>query len=196
MRSGRYLSSVREALPEDARANLDLALSGDALAARRLMIVAPRRLRGHIASLAYQRKTPNPAYREIIRAVWAPQTRHLFVAHWSTPVVRRMLARAEFRIPDLNGPVTIYHAVDGIPVRRAATELSWTTSRDAAIQDAVKSDEKAPRILQATIEPADVIYWGNAWGEQEVVSRRPIHAPAVECVSLPERPRRSALHQG
>jgi len=70
MKSGRYLKSVRCALPESAQANLDRAFAGDALAARRLMIMAPRRLRGHIAFLAYQSKLSNPAYREIVKAVF------------------------------------------------------------------------------------------------------------------------------
>ena len=70
MRGGRYQRSVRQALPESARAYLDRAFAGDALAARRLMLMAPRRLRGHIAFLAYQSKLMNPAYREIVKAVW------------------------------------------------------------------------------------------------------------------------------
>ena len=72
MKNGRYLNSVRCALPEGAQSYLDLAFAGDALAARRLMIMAPKRLRGHIAFLAYQLKTRNPAYREIVKSVWAP----------------------------------------------------------------------------------------------------------------------------
>lgn len=197
MRSGRYLNSVREALPEAARANLDLALAGDALAARRLMIVAPRRLRGHIASLAYQRKTGNPAYREIVKAVWSPETRHLLTAHWSAQMVRRMLARAEFVSPEFNGPVAIYRAVDGVPVKRAAAGLCWTASREAAIRAAGRADAKAPRILKATIESAEIVYWGNSRGEQEIVSRHPVSAAVVEFVSIPDRPRRSAAsHQG
>ena len=102
MKNGRYLNSVRCALPAGAQGFLDLAFSGDALAARRLMVMAPKRLRGHIAFLAYQLKTRNPAYREIMKSVWAPASRHLLTAHWPPQMVRRMLARADFRIPELS----------------------------------------------------------------------------------------------
>jgi hypothetical protein len=191
MRSGRYLNSVREALPEAARSNLDLALAGDALAARRLMIVAPRRLRGHIASLAYQLKTRNPAYRELIKAVWAQDTRHLLTAHWSSQMVRRMLVRAEIPVPELNGPVTIYRPVGDLPLKKAKAGLCWTLSRDVALSEAALADGGEPRILQATLDPGEIIYWGNGRGEQEIVSRRPVHAVIVEPASLPRRTRRT-----
>src|SRR6188474_2094969 len=113
MRGGRYQRSVRQALPESARAYLDRAFAGDALAARRLMLMAPRRLRGHIAFLAYQSKLANPAYREIVKAVWHQPTRHLLTGFWRPQVVRRMLARADFRVPEFNGPLLIYRPVDG-----------------------------------------------------------------------------------
>lgn len=190
MQSGRYLKSVRESLPEGARSNLDLALAGDALAARRLMIVAPRRLRGHIASLAYQLKTKNPAYREIVKAVWAPDTRHLLTVHWSSRVVRRMLARAEFQAPEFSGPVIVFRAVGDASVKRSAAALCWTTSRDAATLEAALADAVAPRILRAIVDPGEVIYWGNGRGEQEIVSRHPVRSVVVERVAVLRSPRR------
>jgi hypothetical protein len=183
MKSGRYLNSVRCALPESAQAYLDRAFTGDALAARRLMIMAPRRLRGHIACLAYQSKIRNPAYREIVRAVWAHETRHLLTAFWAPQMVRRMLARADFPIPELSGPVTIFRPVSGAPVKKAAAGLCWTLSREVAVSDAARAGTEKPRILQATIDPADIIYWGNGRGEQEIVARRPVHPVVVESPS-------------
>jgi hypothetical protein len=187
MKTSRYLQSVHGALAEGAQAQLDLALSGDALAARRLMLVAPRRLRGHIASLAYHLRTKNPAYREILKGVWAADTRHLLTAHWPQQTLRRMLARAEFPRPDLSGPITIYRAVSKVPVKKAAAGLCWSLSRERATAEAVRADAANARILQAQIEPADIIYWGNSRGEQEVVPRHPIEAFLMESVS-PERP--------
>lgn len=198
MRNGRYLSSVRCALPEGAQSHLDLAFSGDALAARRLMIMAPRRLRGHIAFLAYQLKTRNPAYREIVKAVWALDSRHLLTAHWPPQMVRRMLARADFRIPELSAPVSVFQPVPGAPIKRAAAALCWLLSRDAAIANASRAGAEHPRILKATLDPSDIIYVGNGRGEQEVVSRRPVKGFAVENVSVVGRAhpaRRRTSHQ-
>ena len=196
MKNSRYLSSVRCALPEGAQSYLDLAFSGDALAARRLMVMAPKRLRGHIAFLAYQLKTRNPAYREIIKSVWAPTTRHLLTAHWPPQMVRRMLGRADFRIPDLNGPLSVFRPASGATVKRAASALAWLLSRDAAIAEATRADMSHPRILKATLDPSEIIYFANGRGEHEVVSRRPVKTFAVEDVSVVSNPGpRRASHQ-
>ena len=180
MKNGRYLNSVRCALPQGAQNYLDLAFSGDALAARRLMVMAPKRLRGHIAFLAYQLKTRNPAYREIIKSVWAKGTRHLLTAHWPPQMVRRMLARADFRIPDLNGPVSVFQPASTGRVKRAASALAWSLSRDDAMVEAERADAGHPRILMATLDPSEIIYFSNGRGEHEVVARRPVTTFAVE----------------
>jgi hypothetical protein len=170
---------VRGHLPETAQVYLDRAFSGDALAARRLMLMAPRRMRGHIAFLAYQAKIGNPAYREIVKAVWAPESRHLLTAFWRPQVIRRMLARAEFRIPALSDPVTVYRPFSRQHGRKTAEELSWSLSREAAIAAASRSQPGAPEILEATVNPVDIIYWGESHGEPEVVSRVPVRDAAV-----------------
>lgn len=184
MKAGPYLTSVRCALPEAARCKLDQALAGDALAARSLMIMAPRRLRGHIACLAYQLKTGNPAYREIVRAVWLPATRHLLIAFWPPQMVRRMLGRADFAIPDFRHPLTIFRPVGGDPIRKAAAGLCWSLSREAAVAAALAQAAAPIRILRATVKPTDIIYWGHSHGEQEIVCRRPVHAVLDEPVRL------------
>ena len=182
MKSGRYLNSVRAALPENAQADLDRAFLGDALAARRLMILAPRRLRGHIAFLAYQAKVGNPAYREIVKAVWAKPTRPVLTGFWRPEVVRRMLARADFRIPEFSGAVTVFRAVSGARAKQGAAELCWSLSREKAIAEVSAPN---PEILQSTIDSADIIYFGNSHGEQEVVSRHPVQvADSVVPLSL------------
>src|SRR5436190_15100403 len=177
MRGGRYQRSVRQALPESARGYLDRAFAGDALAARRLMLMAPRRLRGHIAFLAYQSKLVNPAYREILKAVWHPPTRHLLTGFWCPQVVRRMLARADFRIPEFSGPLTVYRGVHGSS-RGAAADLCWSLSPQFALT-AAEAASAEPKILRASIDPADIIYFGNRNGEQEIVCRRPTDAATV-----------------
>jgi len=188
MRTGRYLQSVQGALAEAARTQLDLALSGDALAARRLMIVAPRRLRGHIANLAYHLRTRNPAYREIMKGVWADDTRHLLTAHWPQQTVRRMLARADFPPPELSGPVTIYRAVVKGTAKKGAAGLCWRLSREEAAAEALLADPARARILTSTIDPGDIIYSGGRRSGQEVVPRRPVETFLVEPVSLPRLP--------
>jgi hypothetical protein len=198
MRKNRYLTSVRSALPEGVQADLDRALAGDALAARRLMIIAPRRLRGHIACLAYQLKTRNPAYREIIKAVWAREARHLLTAHWPPQMVRRMLTRAAFPIPELSGTLTLYRPVTNAETLKAAAALAWFLSREAAAAEAARSGAAQPRILQAAVDASDIIYWGNSRGEQEVVSRCPPQAIAAEPTDLPRgasRPLTSSRHR-
>jgi hypothetical protein len=174
MKSGRYLDTVRHALPENAQALLDRAFAGDALAARRLMVMAPRRMRGHIAFLAYQQKVANPAYREIVRSVWAREARFLLTEFWRPQVVRRMLARADFRIPAFAGPITVFQAMRGARAKKVGGELSWSLSREAALSEATRSGEAKPELLQATIEVSDIIYWRNNHGEQEIVGRRPV----------------------
>ena len=179
MRNSRYLTSVKSQLPPGAQTDLDRAFASDPLAARRLLVASPKRLLGHIAFLAYQRKTKNPAYRALIKAVWQPKTRHLLTDFWSPPVVRRMLAQAEFERPVLYGPVTIFRPVDS-SVRRAAAELCWTLSRSAAVSEALRISPSNPRIVQATIAPADVLLFEKS-GE-EIVTRSPPQAVVVEPV--------------
>jgi hypothetical protein len=169
---------VRAALPEEGRALLDQAFAGDALAARRLMVIAPRRMRGHIAFLSYEAKVRNPAYREIIRAVWTKDARALLIEFWRPQVVRRMLARAEFRVPHLKGPVAVFRAVHG-SARKGMAALSWSLSADAALSSGACAGEPATRVMQAMIEPSDIIYWRNGHGDQEIVSRRPLTGTAL-----------------
>jgi hypothetical protein len=184
MRSGRYQRSVRQGLPDNARAYLDRAFAGDALAARRLMLIAPRRLRGHIAFLAYQSKLANPAYREIVKAVWHQPTRHLLTGFWRPQVVRRMLARADFRVPQFSGPLMVFRPVDGSQEHGAAADLCWSLSPEFALA-AAEAAGAEPKILRASIDPADVIYFGNRNGEQEIVCRRPIgDATVIEAAKL------------
>jgi hypothetical protein len=186
MKSGRYLDTVRRALPENVQALLDRAFDGDALAARRLMVMAPRRMRGHIAFLAYQQQVANPAYREIVRSVWAREARFLLTEFWRPQVVRRMLARADFRIPAFAGSVTVFRAVCGSRARKVGEELAWSLSREAALTGAIRSGEAKPELLQATIEASDIICWRNSHGEQEIVGRRPVKgAVRVDSNRLP-----------
>jgi hypothetical protein len=198
MNSRRYLDTVRRALPENAQLLLDRAFTGDALAARRLMVMAPRRMRGHIAFLAYQKKVVNPAYREIVRCVWAKDARFLLTEFWRPQVVRRMLARADFRIPAFAGPVTVFRAVGGgARTRKVCEELSWSLSREAALTEATRSGEAKPELLQATIEASDIIYWRSNHGEQEIVGRRPVKgAVRVEPGRLPRSNKRIAAGTG
>lgn len=206
MKSGRYLKSVRDALPESAQTNLDRAFVGDALAARRLMITAPKRLRGHIAFLAYQAKIPNPAYREIIKAVWTTKdARHLLTGFWRPQLVRRMLERADFTVPELAGPVTIYRPLCGTHLKKAAAELIWSLSPER-VAEAARTADGTPKLLRATIDPTDIIYFGNRHGEQEVVSRHavedavliePLHLMPRAALKKPPAPvhRRAGSHQ-
>ena len=184
MKTASYVNSVRSALPDCDRPLLDQAFTGDALAARRLMIVAPFRTRGHIACLAYQLKTPNPAYREILQAAWTPRTRHLITDFWPRPMIRRMFVRADFLIPNLPSSFTVFRSACGMPIRKAAAGLSWTLSCEQAAEQGGCRTEK---ILRATMDAGDVIYWGNSSGEQEVISRQPVKSIVVLPASLPPR---------
>ena len=146
MKTSSYVSSVRGALPAGDQLLFDRALGGDALAARRLMIVAPFRTRGHIACLAYMLKTANPAYREILQAVWAPRTRHLILDFWPNPMIRRMFVRAHFSIPTFAGPLTVFQSACGVPARKAAARICWTLSLEhVARQERAPSGEDASR---------------------------------------------------
>ena len=177
MRVGRYLTSVKTQLPVDFQADFDRALAGDALAARRLVLASPRRLLAHVAFLAYQRKTKNPAYRELLKAAWQPKTRFLLTDFWKPQVVRRMLARADFERPALYGPLTVFQPVKA-SARGAAAQLCWTLSRRAAVADAIRINPARPRIVQATIAATDILHFEK--GTKGVVVRRPLKAVTVE----------------
>ena len=170
---------MKSQLPTDAQADLDRALAGDALAARRLAIASPKRLLGHIVFLAYQKKTENPAYRTLVQALWQPKTCALTMIVWSPRVVRRMLARANFESSPLRGTVTIFRPVK-TSVRQAARELCWTLSRGAATSEALKGHPGNPRIVSATITRADVLFFESAGGR--IVTRRRLESLVVEPV--------------
>lgn len=181
MRVKRYLGSVRSQLPAEAQIILDRTLAGDAIVARRLPAIVPTRLLGHIVVLAYQIRTPNPSYRELLKAACHPEKRHLLTDFWRPQMVRRMLARADFKVPQLQGQVKIYRPLAGLPTRKAAAELFWTLSLDAAIANAEWANTGRSRVLQATVSPTDVIYWGRGKaGTPEIVTRRPFRADVIE----------------
>lgn len=185
MKASRYLSSVRSALPENMRSHLDRAIAGDALAARRVMVNAPRRLRGHIACLAYQLKTRNPAYREIMKAVWRPEMRDLLTAFWTPLMVRRMLARAELPIPELSGPVRAFHPVLSAHARNASGGLCWSLSQEAAILDAEEAGAPRAKIVEMVVDAKEIVYWGKSRrGEPEIVVRHPSRGALVEASEM------------
>lgn len=195
MRIGRYLRSVRSQLPVEVQADFDCALAGDALAARRLLNASPKRLIAHFAFLAFCRKTANPAYRELLKAAWQPSARHLLTGFWTPSTLRQMLERADFKRPGLRGPMTIYRPVVEVSVREAAAQLSWVRSRSVAVAEAAAARSARPRILQATIAPADILFIGEDGGG-EIVPRRQPSAITVQSIErVPEgagvRPRRS-----
>ena len=179
MRVGRYLTSIKSQLSNDDQADLDRALAGDAIAARRLIIGSPKRLLAHVAFLAYQRKTRNPAYRELLKAAWQPKSRFLLTEFWKPEVVRRMLARADFERPALYGPLTVFLPVKA-SARGAAAQLCWTLSRKAAVADAIRINPARPRVLQATIAATDILHFEK--GTKGVVVRRPLKAVTVDRV--------------
>ena len=194
MRIGRYLRSVRSQLPVEVQADFDRALAGDALAARRLLNTSPKRLIAHFAFLAFCRKTPNPAYRELLKAAWQPSARHLLTEFWTPNTLRRMLERADFKRPALRGPMTIYRPVVEASLREAAAQLCWVRSRSVAQAAAARSPR--PRILQATVAPADILFLGEDGGGEIVPRRQPsaITVQSIERVPVETaiRPRRSA----
>jgi hypothetical protein len=83
--------------------------------------------------------------------------------------------------------VKIYRPVANVTVKKAATGLCWSLSRERAVAEAVRADGANPRILQASVELADIIYWGNSRGENEVVPRHAVEDFQMEAVS-PKRP--------
>jgi hypothetical protein len=174
------LKAVKSQLSATAQADIDRALSGDAIAARRLAITSPKRLLGHIVFLAYQMKTENPAYRTLMRALWQPETCGLMTLVWSPHIVRRMLARANFESAPLHTPLTIFRPVK-TSVRQAAMELCWTLSRSTATAEALKAHPCNPRIVSATITPADVLFFEGAAGGR-IVTRRPPQGLIVDPV--------------
>jgi hypothetical protein len=172
--------------------DFDRALAGDALAARRLLNAAPKRLVAHFACLAFTRKTANPAYRELMKAAWQPGVRHLLTAFWSPKMIRRMLEQADFRRPTSRGPMTIYRPVVEETVREASAQLCWTRSRSAAVAEASAARSARPRILQATIVPADILFGESRAGE--IVPRR---RPSAIVVQPIERgPQEAAIRPG
>jgi hypothetical protein len=177
LKTSRYLQSVQSSLPEGAQTSFDLAFTGDAMAARRLMNTVPRRFRGHIACLAFETGLENPAYREILRAAWEPETRRLLTDFRQPRIVRGMLARASFQIPEFASPVIVYRRVD-CSLRKAAAGLCWSLSRELAASSSALSLKASGRlrILRATLDRPDIIYWGNSRGEQEIVACRPVGA--------------------
>ena len=61
---------LEDELPEYAQCHLDAARAGDPDEAVGLCRAAPNECRGWIALAAYWSGVPNPAFREIMRAVW------------------------------------------------------------------------------------------------------------------------------
>jgi hypothetical protein len=74
--------------------------------------------------------------------------------------------------------VTVYRGICGA-VAKAARELCWSLSRERAVSEAARANATRPKILQATIDASDIIYWGNERGEQEIISRHPVRGALV-----------------
>lgn len=181
MRTAQYFRHIASSLPEAARGLFDAALSGDAAAARLLIAATPRRLRGHVAVVAYETGVANPAYREIVGAVWRGDPM-LLADFWPPAVVRRILARAEFALSGmagavrLDGGIAVYRGACGMPARKVAAGLCWYPSRSEAARLAVRRSGATgrPRLLRGIVKPADVIFWDEIGGAPGIVTRAPV----------------------
>ena len=91
--------------------------------------------------------------------------------------------------------MSVYRPVSGARVKKSASALCGPYRR-CCISDATRADVERPRILKATLDPSDLVYFANGRGEQEVVSRRPVNTFAIEDVRLTaEAGRRLTSHQ-
>jgi hypothetical protein len=87
-------------LPSYAKRYLDPAFAGDESAALGICVAAPNEHRGLIALAAYYTGVPNPAYREIIGAVWNHDHAQLMgAAEHDRRLIRQMIKAAEFNHP-------------------------------------------------------------------------------------------------
>jgi hypothetical protein len=166
---------LQDELPEYARCHLDAARAGDPDAAARPCAAAPNEYRGLIAVAAYWSGVPNPAYREIMRAVWNHDHNYLMAATKNDRrLIRRMLRAAEFDHP-FSGSITVFRGTSGVSPTRASKGLSWTASRDVACWFAHWFPNRGqPIVLKATVRATDVVFWDDTRSEQEVIFREPV----------------------
>jgi len=132
--AGDLYSKLESMLPDYASRHLEGAISGDLSEAEDICVAAPNEWRGMIAMAAYYAGTPNPAYQEIIRAVWNHDHASLLseaCGNGGTRLIRRMFIAAKFEHP-FTGPVTIYRGTSGASPKCASKGLSWMISRDVA----------------------------------------------------------------
>ena len=171
-------SELQDDLPEYAQRHLDAARAGEVEEAIGLCSAAPNEYRGLIALAAYWSGVANPAYREIMRAVWNHDHNQLMGATQDDRrLIRRMLRAAEFDHP-FSGSVTAFRGTSSINLRTASKGLSWTLSRDVACWFAHRFDreDQQPLVLKARIDAADIIFWDNTRREQEIVFSQPVPA--------------------
>lgn len=172
---------IWEELPPYAERYMDATFNGrDPSAASSLVYTAPNEWRGLIALCAYWIGLPNPAYREIVGAVWDHDHWHMMkAARGGGPQVRRMMMAAEFPIP-MSGAVTVYRGTFNMDPATAVKGLAWTTSHATACWFACEFHSQPgsdPLVLKATVDASELIYWSNDRNEDEVILRRP---PAIE----------------
>lgn len=194
-RLSRYLQSIRNALPGAARLDLDRVFEGNAAAARPLVEAAPRRLVGHMAYLAYLLKVPNPAYRELIGAVWCAEPGAL-ADFWPAVTVRRMLESAAFQLPEI-GTGVIAHRAGTWDKRRLAAGLVWYPARHDALRFPIGPQRRRPAaIVTCFAEREKIIFWGESGGalclvmrqgHQSLSARVRNHNAPGELLDLPSR---------
>jgi hypothetical protein len=164
-------------LPSYAKCHLKSAFAGNESDAVGLCVAAPNGYRGWIALAAYYTGVPNPAYREIIGAVWNHDHAQLMgAAKHDRRMIRRMIKAAEFDHP-FSGQLTIFRGASGVTAKRASKGLSWTLSRETACFFAYRfADPPKPIVLTTTVNAWDIILWDDSQNEKEVVLRRDISA--------------------
>jgi hypothetical protein len=167
---------LEELLPEYAQCHLDAARAGDPDEAFGLCCAAPNEYRGLIAMAAYWSGVSNPAYREIIRAVWHHDHNYLMAATGNDRrLIRRMLGAAAFDHP-FSGSITVFRGTSGVSPTTASKGLSWTASREVACWFAYRfaKPDREPIVLKTTVASADIVFWDNTRSEREVIFRRPV----------------------
>lgn len=197
-------------LSDFARGYLESGLSGDADAAFSLFLATPNEYRGILAVAAYLLDVPNPGYREILRHAWDHDHLHLLDAvrdcfpsdrRRGVSHLRRMFKQGGFPVP-LSGRIAIHRG--HVHEKLAKGGLAWTTSFDVAChfalyrppavsgtifggsymhevtEDHIRKSSLQPMVVTAEIDAADIIFWSDERGEQEVITGRQPKIIAVE----------------
>ena len=168
------ISQLQDRLPDYAAEKLAAAISPGATPDDALSLVAacPNTFRGWVAVLFYLMRDDLAfkTCREGFATAWRHDHQSVIDAAGNSSRMRAMFRHCGTPPQsEVRGEIRVWRGAHGVDATTAARGISWTLDRDVACWFAGQHSHRAPIVVAADIDAAEIVHFDDGRDEREVV---------------------------